>query len=260
MRRNTLNSFLLLICLSTAFGCKAKREIIRSAAAVKADKSSKAGKLLAITNSSLDYSSLSIKARADLNIDGNENDVSMNIRIRKGEAIWVFVTAFAGLEVARALITPDSVKILNKLENTYTRKPFSYIYNFANDQINFETLESIFAGNPQKEFVTGESEMSIQGNQVILAGMLESLAYSVRFNEMNKVVETRLRDEGAAQDLSVSYGDFIKNGGIFIPHTVNINSQVDGKNVVINLKYSRVDLNQAVDMPFSVPKKFTVKN
>jgi len=260
MRRNILNSFLLLICLSAAVGCKAKREIIRSAPAVKADKSSKSEKLLAITNNSLDYSTLSIKARADLNIAGNENDVSMNIRIRKGEAIWVFVSAFAGLEVARALITPDSVKILNKLENTYTKKPFSYIYNFANDQVTFETLESILAGNPLKEVVTDRSEMSIQSDQVILAGMLESLAYSVRFNDVNKVIETILRDKAAAQDLSVSYGDFIKTEGMIIPHTVDIKSQVEGKNVVINLKYSRVELNQTLDMPFSVPKKFTVKN
>lgn len=260
MRRNILNSFLLLICLSALLACKAKREIIRSTPGAKAIKGSKSEKLLAISNSLLDYSSLSIKAKADLDIGGNTNDVSMNIRIRKGEAIWVFVTAFAGLEVARVLITPDSVKILNKLENTYTRKPFAYIYNFANDQISFETLESIFAGNPQKEFVTERSEMSIQGNQVILGGMLESLAYNIRFNEMNKVVQTTLTDEGAAQNLLVNYSDFIETEASVIPHSVNIKSQVEGKNVVIDLKYSRVELNQTVDMPFSVPKKFTVKN
>jgi hypothetical protein len=195
-----------------------------------------------------------------VNIAGHENDVSLNIRIRQGKAIWVSVTAIAGLEIARVLITPDSIKVRNGLESTYIKKPFSYLYDFTNSQVTFGTLETILAGNPQKEVVTEESDLSIRDNRLVLKRIVESLIYTLQFNELNKVVLTSLQDEGANQTLFVNYADFMKVEDQIFPHLVNIKSNVERKNVVIDLKYSRVGINETVEMPFSIPKSFTAKD
>lgn len=260
MQRNISNNLLLLlIAICALLGCKAKKEIVK-VVPVSAAETTKASRLAAINNSKLKYSTLSIKAKADLDIDGNKNDATMNIRIQRGKAIWVSVTALAGLEIARALITPDSVKILNRLESTYTKKPFNYLYRYANRNLNFSTVEDIFAGNPFKEGLNAGSELSIQGNQALLSGILESLNYTIRFNELNKVIQTSLKDEGTAQTLLVNYGEFSGKDSQAMPHLVSIKSQGERKNVVIDLQYSRVELNQILDFPFTVPKRFTVRN
>ena len=260
MRRNISNSFLLVIVLFALQSCKAKKEIVKAGSTGAAVSSDKSARLASISNSSLDYTSLSIRAKADLSINGNDNNVSMNIRIRKGEAIWVSVTAIAGLEVARALITPDSLKVLNWLESTYIKKPFNYIYNFTNDQVDFNTVEDIFAGNPLRQALSEQPDLKIEGNQAILEGMLKSLAYSIRFNEQDKVIQSSLKDEEAAQNLLVNYNDFMEVETQLIPSQVSISSEAERKNIVINLKYSRVELNQALEMPFKVSKRFTVKD
>ncbi|RYG21494.1 MAG: DUF4292 domain-containing protein, partial [Chitinophagaceae bacterium] len=64
-------------------------------------------------------------------VNGNENNVTMLIRIEKDKKIWVSVTAIAGIEVARAVITPDSLLLRDNLNKTYARKPFSYIILIA---------------------------------------------------------------------------------------------------------------------------------
>jgi hypothetical protein len=261
MRKNILNKCLAITLLLALFGCKTKKEFISSkptSAAVSTG--SKTEVLKIIGNNSAKYSTLSIKAKADLNIDGNQNDVSLNIRVRHGEAIWVFVTALAGLEVARAYITPDSIQIINRLESTYTNKPFKYIYEFTNPRVDFNTLETIIAGNPQKEVVTESSELSVQDNQIVLKRVIESLIYLLRFNDLHKVVQTSLGDDSAAQNLSVDYGEFMKVEDQIFPHLVKIKSRVERKNVVIDLKYNRIGINEIVEMPFTVPKRFTVKN
>jgi len=260
MRRNILNRFLLVILLFVLHSCKAKKEIADARPTAPVASTNKSARLASINNRLLNYSSLSIKAKADLNINGNDNSVSMNIRIQKGQAIWVSVTAIAGLEVARALITPDSVKVLNWLEGTYIKKPFNYIYEFTNNQVDFITIEEIFAGDPLRQALSSRSDFSIEGNQAILKGMLESLAYSIRFNEQDKVIQSSLKDEGAAQNLLVNYDDFMEIERQLIPRQVNIQSEAERKNIVINLKYSRVDLNQTLEMPFKVSKRFTVKD
>lgn len=260
MRRNILNSFLLISLVFALSSCKAKREVVKTGSVPAVASTSKSARLASINNSSLSYSSLSIKAKADLNINGNENNVSMNIRIRKGEAIWVSVTAIAGLEVARALITPDSVKVLNWLENTYIKKPFNYIYNFTNDQVDFTTIEEIFAGNPLRQALLEQPDLKVEGREAVLEGIFKSLVYSIRFNEHDKVILSSLKDEEAMQNLLVNYDDFIEVETQLIPGQVSIKSEAERKNIVINLRYNRIDLNQAFEMPFKVSKRFTVKD
>ena len=257
-----LNSLLLLIILSVMISCKARKELVKAVEkpTPAAERSTKEEKLAAIKKSQMDFSSISIKSKGTIIIDNNSNDVNMNIRIRKDQAIWISVTAIAGLEVARALITPDSVKILNRLENTYTSKPFSFIYEFTSRQINFGTLQSLFVGNTIKEFVTDSAILKMIGNQAKLSGFIQSLAYSMLINERNKVFETTLQDKQAGQSLQVGYADFISISNQEIPQVVNIKSQAVRKNIQIDMRYGRVEINQNFEIPFNVPKRFSVKD
>ena len=258
MRKDISNSILSILLVSALLGCKAKKDLIKPEVASKVVDFNKAKILTAIRNNVSKYSTLSIRAKADLKIDNSDNEVTMNIRINHGKAIWVSVTAIAGLEVARTLITPDSVKIINRLESTYLQKQFDYLYKFSNKQINFNTLEDILAGNPVKETVTENSNLSIQVNQSVLSGMLGSLAYNLVFTGKHQLIQTSLKDDAASQFLVVDYDHLLEVQDQVFPHTVNIRSQADRKNIVINLKYSRLEINETLNMPFSVPKRFTV--
>ncbi|HTK20297.1 MAG TPA: DUF4292 domain-containing protein, partial [Mucilaginibacter sp.] len=116
MRRNTLNR-LLVVCICgslTVFGCKAKKQAVIASKPVTTVPDKSLSKLDAIRSSQLSYNTFSGKAKTKLDINGSSNDVTLNIRIQKGKKIWVSVTAIAGIEVARALITPDSLLVINK--------------------------------------------------------------------------------------------------------------------------------------------------
>lgn len=263
MRKNILNKAVLILgIVITLSACKVKKEIVPlavvTAPVVKAD-NTKADKLLAIKNNQAAFKTLSLKAKADLSIGNNSNDVSMNIRIKNNEAIWVSVTAIAGLEVARALITPDSVKILNRLENVYVKKPFSYIYEFTNERITFQTLQSILIGNIIDKLISDSSELNIEGNQAHLKSVFGSLIYNVHANEQNKVVQTVLKDDNANQILTVNYGNFQPVLQQQIPHTVGMRSEAKNKNIRLDMEFIKVDIDGAVDLPFRVPERFLIK-
>ncbi len=262
MKKNMWNKALIFFLVLGMAGCKARKQVIlppvSKAPVIKVD--DKKDKLESIAKGQADFQFVSIKADAEMNIDNNNNDVSMNIRIKKDEMIWVSVTAIAGLEVARAVITPDSVKILNRLDNIYIKKPFSYIYEFTNNQINFRTLQSILVGNTISEFVTDKAELLMQGGQATLSGVLKSLIYSTRLNEHNKVLQTSLNDDEAQQNMVVYYGEFNPVSGREIPHLVNLKTQVANKNIQLNLRYTKIGIDEILDFPFTVPKRFSVKN
>lgn len=259
MRKNIFSSLIMLMILIGA-GCRAKKETAAAGTAASAANSSKKSKLSAIASARTNYNTVSIRSKADLDIGGSVNDVSMNIRMKKDQIIWVSITAIAGLEVARALITPDSVKVINRLQAEYTAKPFSYIHQFTNNQINFNTVQSILIGNAVQEFVNDRSDISMQAGKTILSGMLENLGYSVQLNERNKVLQTSLKDENAGQSLLVNYADFTAVASREVPHSVDIQSEAGRKSVNIDLKYSKVTFDESLEFSFNVPKRYTVKN
>jgi hypothetical protein len=120
MKKNILiRAVYTLVFLVALIGCKAKKVILAppvvpATPSVQVEpNNTRKNKLKSIMESDLVFNTLAVKSKAVLSINDKSNDVNMNFRIKNNEVIWVSVTAIAGLEVARALITPDSVKILN---------------------------------------------------------------------------------------------------------------------------------------------------
>jgi len=245
--------------LILVFGCKSKKEITK--AAVPSEKTfSKMEVLNAARDKQLYFNTLSMKAKAGLSIDNRRHDVSMSVRMKKDEAIWVSVTVIAGIEVARALITPDSIKILNRIESTYTKKPFSFIHQYTNEQLNFKTLQTLLIGSTDPAFISGDTNVSLESGKPVLSGLLNGLTYSFILNENNKIVQTSLKDEGAGQQLTAKYSDFYALGDQIMPYTVNISSAAGSDKAAVNLNYSQVTIDETLDFPFSVPKRFTIKD
>ena len=256
----------MLVLLLALASCKAKKVILpvpavpESPAVPAEPDNTRKNKLKSINESDMVFSTLSVKSKAVLSINDKSNDVNMNFRIKNNEVIWVSVTALAGLEVARALITPDSVKILNRLDNVYIKKPFSYIYEFTNEQINFRTLQSILIGNTISEFITDSTELNMESVEAKLRSILGGLTYNLRVSSQNKVVYTNLNDQIAKQELTANYSDFILVNQQQIPHAVVMDSKVKTKKFLLDLKFLKVDLDGPLELPFRVPERFLIKN
>jgi hypothetical protein len=258
MRKSTLSRTFALLFLVILTGCKVKKGIIEQAT-LPAPPNNSLSVLDNIIASQAKFNTLSIRAKADLEIDNNSYNATMIIHAERDKAIWISVTAPIIGEVGRAMITPDSVKILNRLEGEYVKKPFSYIHELANEQVNFNTLQAMIAGNAIPEVLNNKSSIEMKGRESVLSATIQGLIYTLNFDEKFRLTQTDLRDNSAGQRLNVAYGDFDLVSEQTIPQSVNVRSASPGKKINVDLKYSRIELNVPVDMPFNVPSRFNVK-
>lgn len=217
-------------------------------------------KIRAIKAKQLYFNTFSAKARTKLDIAGNSNDVTLNIRINRDQKIWVSVTAIAGIEVARALITPDSIIIMNRLQSLYIKKPFSYIYTFTGNQINYKTLESLLVGNAIPELLNENAELQSDSSKTILTGNLQGLLYRLLLGPDMRVTQTNLNDQVAGQSLQVTNNTFIKSGNRVVPSQIDMASVVKDKKIEVNLHYTKVDFDLPLQYPFSIPSRYTPAN
>ncbi|TDG37744.1 DUF4292 domain-containing protein [Pedobacter changchengzhani] len=263
MRRNILSSIALLLVVVLGSACKTKKVIAVAPTVVVENKTdrSKAETLTLLNSKQFKFKTLSLKAKASLEINGEANDVTMNIRIKDKQTIWVSVTAVGGIvEVARALITPDSIKIIDKINNKYIKKPFNYIYSFTNKQINFNTLQNVLTGNAIDEFLTEKSMVKQENGVWTIAGSDEDLDYKLVFNTFLKIAETDLNDSKNSQALKVNYSDYKMIDSSMFPENMVINTLSGKKKIGINLMFIKIDNNVPVDFPFTVPKRLEVVN
>lgn len=282
MKKNTLNKLAILCCLLALFSCKAKKSLVavrspdtagavtdtaagavtKTTAAATANTNAidnlKLNKLKTIRSKQLDFNTFSGKAQAKLDINGDVHDVTMNIRIKKDRQIWVSITAVLGIEVARALITPDSIKVMNKLEATYLKKPFSYVYAYTSKQINYKTLESVLIGNAVPELISDEALLTPDNGNIIISGNLQELVYKLILGPNLKVSQTSMSSNAAGQSLQVDNSMFVQTASQVLPSQISINSTSQTKNIQVNLHYTKADFDQPVDFPFSVPGRFSV--
>src|SRR5215217_2817882 len=90
----------------------------------------------ALDKNRIDFETFSAKVKVDFEgSDGKKNDFNAFIRLRKDSVLWVSINALLGIEAFRVLITPDSVKVLNKLDKVVQLRSVSY-------------LQDLLVGNP----------------------------------------------------------------------------------------------------------------
>lgn len=268
MKRSIQNKLLLLGIALLIFGCKAKKKLIPvtqpvavavDSSAVKTD-NSKAEKIKSIQSQQINFNTFSGKARTHLEIDAKGYDVTLNIRIQKNKQIWVSITAIAGIEVARAVITPDSIKIINKLQSIYLKKPFSYVYQYTGRQINYKMVESIVIGNAVPEFITPEAVMVSNGTNTVFSGMLNDLSYQTTFGANLKVAALKLSNQKASQKLDANNSSFIQADDRILPSVIGINSVSGQNSIKADLHYIKTEFDQPLDTPFNEPKGYTLIN
>lgn len=263
MKENTLNKLLIVCCLLAVVGCKARKlaNANTSAAVTNAKNYSVIeAKLAPVRSHQLTFNTFSGKARTNLNINGNSNDCTLNIRIANDKKIWVSVTALLGIEVARAVITPDSVQIINRLQGLYVKKPFSFIYAYTNKQINYNMLQALLVGNAVPSLLNDTTNYDTVNNTIVLNGNIQNIIYKLVLDSDMRVTQTNLSSENEGVSLQVSNNNFIQSGIQKLPSQIDIASVAKDKKIQVNLHYVKVDLNQEQEYPFSIPASYSPQN
>jgi hypothetical protein len=249
---------MVCICGSlAAFGCKAKRQTVAGPKPATRGPDKSLSKLDAIRSSQLSYTTFSGKAKTKLDINGSGNDVTLNIRIQSGKKIWISVTAIAGIEVARALITPDSLLVINKLQGLYLQKPFSYIYSYTSQQINFDSLEALLVGNAIPQLLNNDAKLQADSVRTVMWGNLQQLAFKLILGADLKANHTELTDPYADQSLTVDNSAFIPVANRVFSSQIDLASVMPKKRVKMTLHYNKADFDQPLEYPFSIPSGYS---
>jgi hypothetical protein len=188
--------------------------------------------------------------------DGKNSTVNAFIRLQKDKIIWVTIPGLFG-EALRAIITPDSVKVLNKLEKEYQLRSVSYLQNMTHLPFDFYTLQSIILGNP----IYLDSNIlyyrkDVQGISLLSIGVDFRNYVTLNNNDLT-IKHSKLDDVDPlkARSYDITYGDYeIVDSVLF--STYRKISGVEKSRLDVEIEFKNIHFNDNLDFPFSILKNY----
>jgi Domain of unknown function (DUF4292) len=188
--------------------------------------------------------------------DGKNSTVNVFIRLQKDKMIWITIPGLIG-EAIRAVITPDSVKVINKMEKVYQLRSVSYLQNLTHLPFDFNTFQSIILGNP----VFLDSNIiyylkDVQGISILSIGRdfrnymtLNNSDLTIKHSKLDDV------DQMKARSYDITYGDYERVDTVLFSTYRKI-SGVEKSRLDVEIEFKNIHFNDNLDFPFSIPKNY----
>lgn len=206
----------------------------------------------------IEFKTFSAKIKVDYsNAKGKQPDFIANIRMLKDSLIWVSLSNEIGIEGIRVLITKDSIKILDKLANTYQAKPLSHIQEVSQIPFAFADLQNLLVGNPV--FFNKDSIISYSNNEKGYTLLSIDLLFKNRISIGNGFLVEKSKlddiDPSMNRTCDLFYTDYENKAGFMFSAYREI-SIIQQNKLEVDLKFKDYRFNEELSFPFSIPKKF----
>lgn len=191
---------------------------------------------------------------------GKQPDFHAFIRLKKDSVIWIsFMATFLNIEGYRLLITPDSIKILNKMEKTFATHPYNYIETFTKFPISFSALQNLITGKPL--YAEGEIFATRKSHGFIQVGVRDSAVNNIISINTHRdlLAKQELNFFSPGRDLQVQlyYDEYTKTDNSYFPDLREILITEPFSRMKIRL--SQYEFNKELSFPFRRPNNYKIK-
>lgn len=190
---------------------------------------------------------------------GKQPDVTAIVRIIKDSAIWISLTAsFLNIEIYRALITKDSVILMNKQNREVQYRSLDYLQEVTEIPFDYNTLQDLLIGNPV--FIDSNIVYYKKTDNQILFSMagkffkhLITLSADNYFLMHSKLDDV---DISRSRTADLTYADYENKSGFnfstYREITVSEKNRLD-----IRLNFKQYEFNKELSVSFNIPKNYS---
>ncbi len=219
------------------------------------------------------FSWVNAKANVQSIVGEKEENFDIRVSVCKDSAMLVSIQYLLGLQVAKVLITRDSVKFVNYVDKSYFKGDFNYINELLNADLDFDLVQAVLFGN-SADFQDEESKLKPVTDRQnchymlsterkrrlrkIQAGTSEpkDAFQTLTLNPENyKITKNEFVEPATGRKFIANYGNFTQKDSVFAPYHVDIDI-VAQKNATIKIDYVRIDKNTPQKVSLNIPSKY----
>ena len=203
-----------------------------------------------------------LSARTKVKYDDGIKDISgtANVRMAFDSVIWVSITPGLGVEVARLLITEDSVHFMDRINKKYMKLDYAQMSKAYQFDVDFEMIQSLILGNLLYPYSRQNLKKTEEG-YAYQQKIKEILISNFIGLESRKLERFDARDLRNDNSISVNYSNFKQVGEELIPFDIQANFEYKTGTIPktsIEIGYTKAEFEEEpLNFPFSIPDKYT---
>lgn len=198
--------------------------------------------------------------------ENSSYNVSGSIRIQKDQAIFISVTPLLGIEMARVLVTPDTVKFLNRLNATYFVGDMSFINSMLGTELDFYMLQAILLGNDFNHFTSDNFRISEDRGMLLLSSPARRplnnrhappFEHNIWLDRQDfRIRQTIVYDSAERRMIRADYKSFERIDNQLLPNDMVLLFTDQDMRAELTYRLSRTSLNTPQEFTFSIPSRY----
>ncbi len=195
---------------------------------------------------------------AQLNGQANYNQqtfpINAQLRLKKDSVMWLSLRALMGIEVARIWLSPDSIKLLNRLNSTYFLGSIDQLSSSYKLPINYEQLQDALLArlsfNP-----SAFGPVEVKDQWYVLNAFHQGQFQNYRLNTDFLPLEV-LQSRSDSQFVKMEYIDYQNIDSLWVPKELSFHAQSDSNRLKATVNFTKTTINQPKKIKFSVPSSY----
>ncbi|MGZ3898683.1 MAG: DUF4292 domain-containing protein [Bacteroidia bacterium] len=286
MNVNIKSLVIIFILLSALPACKHKKKMQKTEEAVlnpvgvdtltgrcRLDYKNSKALTKYIKENEFNYTWVSAKANVESSIDGKDESFDIKLKIRKDSAMLISIQYLLGLQVAKVLITKDTVKFVDYIHKNYFIGDFNYINDVINADLDYDVLQAVLFGN-SAEYHDEENRLKPvtdrQNCHYLLSterkrrlrkikqgeSDLKKALQTLTLNPDNyKIIKNEFVDPSTNRSFTADYRNFTQKDSVYAPYLVDIDIQAE-KKAKMKIEYVRIEKNTPQKLDLNIPPKY----
>lgn len=281
-----ISKFLILILfISTLFACSSSVDFVRNEKRLKLSNREIAKTVI---NNSIKFNTIKVrKLKVVLYSNGKKESYKGSARLISDSVIWMSFKAPLGIEIVRVRMTKKSISIMDYFHKQYSISSYDILSNKIGTKVNFDLVQSfLIAKLMNYEQAINHSVVhklkynkNRYSNYHVLSLMTDNkyIRKKKRFINSNKVPKSNKRsfnqevfiypvtfnihkvfitDIYKNWNINIRYDNYKKYNEKLFPSIINLNFKSKKSTIKCNIKYSGVQFQNSLAVPFKIPKKY----
>lgn len=196
------------------------------------------------------------KAEVQYKDEKQELNFDMEIQAHQDEYIWLNARAMGLLNVARILIKPDSIRVIDLINKVYISASYEYLKKFSPNPIGFNQLQNIVWGNAPFD-PTENAQVDSAAKTLSVLLLLSKAKQESEYLANLKTAKAKLTDTETNRTMEIEQEHYMDFGQNSIPSTRIFNIQSE-KKVECRFQLNNIALSSKREPSFVVPKTYKV--
>jgi hypothetical protein len=193
------------------------------------------------------------------NINEREVNVSAVCKIIKDSAIFLSIQPFLGIEMFKAELMPDSMKVFDKMNHRYFVTDYGFISRQFGVDVDFYSFQSLLTAQffcIGKKVVKADSCKLISQNKIEFSS--EKMLQNTEISPLNLIQQVVLKAKNSDYQLQTDYTDYTLVNGVNFPQKIALQATNQKTKATCDFSILRVEFNTNIKLSPTNPDRYTL--